>query len=85
MKALHFCALSLGFFIVFTNLPKSPSVDFIKALIEIVVSKWNAVETVCHLPADHVGTFIDVWHTVHETLDARESLSEVTLGIVAVV
>ena len=37
------------------------------------------------LPSDHVGSLVDVGHTVEETLDAGEALSEVRFGIVAVV
>ena len=85
LKALHFCALSLGFFIVFTNLPKSPSVDFNSALQKDIKSVDCFDDQSLDLPADHVCALIDVWHTIHESFESSESLSEVTLRVVAVV
>lgn len=38
-----------------------------------------------YVPSDHVGSLVDVGHTIEESLDTRDSLSEVTLRVVSIV
>ena len=37
------------------------------------------------LPSDHIGSFVDVGHTVHEALDTGELLAHERLGVLPVV
>lgn len=38
-----------------------------------------------NLPSDHVGALVDVGHSVEETLNTSDPLSEMTLGVVSLV
>ena len=38
-----------------------------------------------HLPADHISAFVDIGYTVEKSLNASKALSEMTLGIFAIV
>ena len=48
-----------------TNLVKSPSVSFARALSNTFIKYW----VVNNVPADHVSSLVDVGNTVEESLN----------------